>query len=305
MKKKHIYTKVALLMAGILAVCAVLVALMGNVLPQDGKTVVTTVYPLYVAARNIIGTQSSVQVKNLTGAATGCLHDYQLSPDNRILLEKADLILLNGAGAEPFLEDVLPKLTATVVDTAAGLDLLGAAEHEHEDEHEHEYNEHVWMSPTRYAAQVRQVIEGLCTAFPAEAAGYRQRGEAYLEKIEQSRAALEKAVSALSGCRVVTFHESLSYLAADLGMVEVASLTVGEEAGVSAADLAAVQRILQEDPSVLLLYDDQYTVRYAEIDRLLPSTHVLALKTGVKGEDWLDAMAFNRQLLERVAEENK
>jgi zinc transport system substrate-binding protein len=111
----------------------------------DGKTVLATTYPIYVAAQRILGKDTSVALTRLDGAASGCLHDYQLSPSDRRAVQEADLILMNGAGAETFLHGIVDE--AKCVDTSAGLNLLCSAhDHDHggeEHHHEEEYNEHL------------------------------------------------------------------------------------------------------------------------------------------------------------------
>ncbi len=65
----------------------------------------------------------------------------------------------------------------------------------------------------------------------------------------------------------------------------------------SAGDLAAVQQVLTRYPDTLLLYDNQYDVRYAAVDGLVPARQVLLLDAVVagdrQGDDWLDAMEYN------------
>jgi hypothetical protein len=73
---------------------------------------------------------------------------------------------------------------------------------------------------------------------------------------------------------------------------------------VSASELAAAQRAVENDPDTLLLYDSQYAIRYAAIDRLVPSKQVLSIDTAVLGRgsaaDWLTAMESNCRLLEEL-----
>ena len=92
----------------------------------------------------------------------------------------------------------------------------------------------------------------------------------------------------------------------DLGFTVAVSLSAGEEGGVSAGDLAAAETAVKQDPTVLVLYDDQYTVRYPSVDGLVPAAQVLALDTGVKGagsaDDWLRSMERTAQALERCGE---
>ena len=314
------YGRVALLMAGIVLLGSGLTILCGQGTPasDDACTVVTTTYPLYVAAENVLGDIPGVHLENLTGSAAGCLHDYQLSPANRIQLNRAKLVLTNGGGAEVFLEDVLPTLKATVCNTGEGIDFLTSAhEHHHHDEddhdedgdHDHEeaaLNEHIWVSPTRHARQVRAVTAALVELLPEHAGELTANGEAYAAAVEAVGEELKAAAATLPSKKCVTFHESLAYLADDLGLTVVAALNVGEESGVSAGDLATAQRAVEEDPAVLLLYDNQYTVRYSALDRAVPASHAPALDTAVKGKgtarDWLDAMEKNAALLRGVTE---
>lgn len=328
------YMPVALLLAGILAVSALLTVFTGTVEKTDDRPqVMVTVYPLYVAVQNVVGDTDGVVLHSLTGSTSGCLHDYQLSPKDRLSLQQADLLLLNGAGAEVFLADLLPQLThTTVVDTSAGMDLLPAThghdhDHAHEEEklhadHDHDggmaadhdealpfgYNNHVWVSPTLYAAQIQAVTQALCTLDPAHKAEYTANGQAYGDKVLAMGNRLRQAAQKLPSAACITFHDSLLYLARDMGLTAVATLQVGEEAGVSAGDLAVVKQAVAADKNTLLLYDNQYTVRYEAVDQLVPRSHVLALDAGVvahgKPTDWLDAMEHNLQLLTQITEEH-
>lgn len=312
---KH-YGRVAWLMAGIVLLSAGITAFTGTVgVPRRDKAVVTTTYPLYVAVENILGDVDGVTVENLTGSAAGCLHDYQLSPANRITLESASLVLLSGGGAESFLSDTLAALPdLPTVDTSAGVTLLESChDHDHphggesaDGEHVHAANEHLWVSPTRYAAQVAAATAALCTLDPDNAATYTANGEDYRQRVLAIGDRLRAAADTLSSETCIIFHDSLAYLADELGLTVAASLHVGEESGVSAADLAAAQQAAQEDPNVLLLYDSQYTIRYPAIDSLVPSAHVLTVDTAVVGRgrasDWLDAMTDNAILLENITE---
>ena len=280
----------------------------------DGLHIVTTVRPLYAAALQLTDGVPDVRVENLTGSSTGCLHDYQLSPANRLSLARADLVVLNGAGAEGFLDEVLPQLDAAVADTSAGIDLLAGHEHDHEHDHEEEHdheddhavNEHIWVSPTRYAAQVRTLTAALQAADPAHAAQYAQNAARYLAQIQATEERMQALRQRLQGRRCVLFHDSLAYLADELSLQVAAVLPVGEDSGVSAGELAEAEHIARGDPAVLLIYDDQYTTRFGSVDRQVSADRVLALDTAVKGEgradDWLQAMERTLSRLENIGE---
>lgn len=54
-------------------------------------TVVTSFYPVYIAAANVVGDCPDILLKNLSEPQTGCLHDFQLTPEDMKLLSTADL----------------------------------------------------------------------------------------------------------------------------------------------------------------------------------------------------------------------
>lgn len=303
---KRVYAQVALLMAGIVALSAVITLLTGTAQRGKEKTrIVASFYPVYVAALNLTQGIDDVELISLTGPQTGCLHDFQLSPDNMITLAEADVLVINGAGAEAFLDDArsrFPELP--VVDTSAGISLLESGHaHEHEDGEIHEelVNEHIWTSPSRYYRQVENLRDGLCEADPAHAAQYRDNAAQYLAEIGEIRAAFADTAASLPFDGCILFHESLRYFADDLGLTPLASLPIGEDAGVSAADLAAAQQAAAAAGQVWLLYDSQYDRAYEYLADSAADGRILQLDMGVVGDEspdaWLNAMRENLRRL--------
>ncbi len=95
--------------------------------------VVTSFYPMYIAAMNLLYGVDGVRLYNLSEPQTGCLHDYQLVPSDMELLSKADVFIVNGGGMESFLGDVTdayPDLA--VIDTSRDIH-YAESEEEHED----------------------------------------------------------------------------------------------------------------------------------------------------------------------------
>ncbi len=305
------YGQVALLMAGILAASILLTLLASGGRPTatGNKQVVTSFYPMTVAVLNLTDGVEGIEVVSLTGSTTGCLHDYQLSPDNRITLSSAFLLVLNGAGAESFLDGVLDEMPdLPVIDTSVGISLLAAGEtelHDAEDGHQHSlHNEHIWTSPDRYAKQVENLRDGLCRYDPEHAEQYRQNATAYLEEIHTIGEQLRQAAAALPIRTCVIFHDSLAYLSQDWGLEVAVSLSMGEEAGVSAGDLAEAERQAAAAGEILLLYDSQYSVEYAYIADSADDHAILTLNTAVSGPvsrtAWLDAMQYNLDQLRQL-----
>lgn len=296
------YGAVALLLAGILLVSTLLSLFTGSRQGEDQPRILVTTYPLYVAAQNILGDTDGVELTLLSGAGAGCLHDYQLTPADRLAIEKADRIIINGAGDDELLTGLVDS--GRVVYTSAGLQLLCA--HENHDGHGHvltdhdAYNEHVWLSPENYKKQMVQVALALRAVDTANSVAFSKNAAAYSAAID----AVAERLPDLSGRPCVLFHDSLSYLAEDVGLDVKLTLSAEGESGISAADLAKVEQLAKQYPDLVLLYDTQYPIRYTAVDDLVPAAQVIALESAVVGEgnpsDWLDAMERNVQKLQAL-----
>ena len=294
------YTPVALLLAVIVAVSSCLSLVIGGK-DEDGRTrVLATTYPLYVAAQNLMSGTDTLRLDGLAAAGSGCLHDYQLTPADRLAVDRAHVILANGGGAEEFLDGLVDE--KRLVDTSAGMELICSDHHHEGEDHHEEYNEHIWVSPQRYAKQVLVVLDTLIAMDPENAAVYRGNAENYLRYVDFLWQEMQAV--ALSGRPCVLFHNSLSYLAVDLGLDVKLTLTADGESGIAAEALAEVERLAKENPDLILLYDTQYPLRYTAVEALVPAGNVLAMETGVmdkgKTTDWVDAMTENAKKLNQL-----
>lgn len=152
MRNKYVFTAVLLLV--LTAVGAGIIKAggsSGNAGAGDGLRVVTSFYPVYIAAKNVIGDTEEIMLENLTEPKTGCLHDYQLTPEDMVVLSKADLFFINGGGIESFVDDVLnnypelPVVTASegipYLDTRDGVQTIG---------HGHEEEDHLYEAEADY-----------------------------------------------------------------------------------------------------------------------------------------------------------
>jgi zinc transport system substrate-binding protein len=299
MKNKYIFTLVLLL--GILVVSlgltAVYVSREGNRETDGNLLVVTSFYPMYIAAENIIGGTEGVQLENLSEPQTGCLHDFQLTPEDMRLLSKADVFVINGGGIETFMEDV----------AAAYPDLLvvNACENvELSDD-----NAHAWMSVKAYKKQVDFIAEKLMECDPDNALAYQANRDIYVEKLEQLQAEQEELTKSLSGEPVILFHEAYEYLADDLGLDSRYLLNLDEETAVSAGDVASVLEEIHANNIRLILAEELYGSDMGALISSEADVQVLYLDTLNRGDysadSYLDGMQKNFDILrEWVREEH-
>ena len=212
-------------------------------------TVVCTTFPIYLFASSLTEGVEGVAVERLDTGSTSCLHDYTLSMADMKKIERADIIAVNGAGLEEFLEDALAASDAKVIDCSQGVVLLESLSHRHdedeEDEHGHDHGHwdpHYWMDPSRAAVMLENLAEGL-SLWDSGCAG------AYRANLERARPEIEAllplaagnlylypdgaVMSWVSPHRLITFHDGFQYFAEVYGFELLAAIE--EEAGSEAS----------------------------------------------------------------------
>ena len=157
---------------------------------EDSIKVVTSFYPMYLLASNVVKDIDNVELINMTNSATGCLHDYSLTTDNIKLLEDCDVFIINGAGMESFLDKVLEqKPDLKIIDASEGIELIKSDymdeshNHDHGHDHDEEYNPHVWLSVENAIKQVENIENKLIEYNSINKDKYSQNAREYIEQL--------------------------------------------------------------------------------------------------------------------------
>lgn len=261
---------------------------------KEELTVVTSFYPMYVAAMNVVGDAPGVKLQNLSEPQTGCLHDFQLTPEDMKLLSTADVFIINGGGIEAFMEDVVkayPNLT--IVSTCEYLELLSDGD---------ETNAHAWMSVAMYREMVQTIATGLAEADPDNRALYEENAEIYDSKLMRLEERQQTVAEAAEGTDVILFHEAYDYVADDYGMQVSCVMDLDEERQVSAGEVAEVLRAINEDGASLILAEELYGKSMAETVQKEADVSVIYLDPLNRGDyeadSYLLGMEHNIELLE-------
>lgn len=265
---------------------------------EDGIRVVTSFYPVYIAAENVAGNCQGVILENLSEPQTGCMHDYQLTPQDMILLSKADLFLINGGGIEGFLAEVGEAYPELEVRTAAeGISLM-----------EDNENAHGWMDTRIYAEMVENIADFLSEADPAHRDIYQENASRYCAEIEELTSQIEAVKSQLAESNnVVIFHEAYEYTAEQYGLHTVYCLDLDEERQVSAGEVADLLKEMEENQVSLVLAEELYGKDMGETVKQETGCQICYLDTLVRGDydpdSYLEAMQKNIDFMRQALEE--
>lgn len=240
-------------------------------------TIVTSFYPIYISTINVTSGISSVEVINMTSAQTGCLHDYQLTPQNLETLEKADVFIINGVGMEAFLDDVIAQLPdLIVIDASAGIDTIS-------DENG-DPNPHVWVSITNTMMQVRNIADGLALQNTANAIDFKQNASLYLSKLNTLRTETKESLSSIQTRDIITFHEAFPYFAEEFDLNIIAVIEREPNTTPTAKELEETIRIINEASSKVIFVEPQYSSSVAETIANETGARIFTLDPIVTGE---------------------
>lgn len=262
--------------------------------------VAATTLPVYEFASRICeGTP--IRVTRLVTENVSCLHDYSVSVRQVQAIEKAEVVILSGAGLELFLGDLLEKAPC-VVDASAGVPLLALHDHDEENhDHDHgEFDPHIWLSPKLAGIMAENIRDGLSRRYPEYADRFAENADALISQLDQLQQYGQKTLSDLSCRELITFHDGFSYFAQafDLTILEA----VEEEAG-SEASASTLKRL------ITLTKDHSLPAVFTEISGSTSASGIVAAETGaaiyaldmaMSGDSYFDAMYHNIDIIKEA-----
>ena len=280
--------------------------------------ILTSFYPMYLLTANVAGGIDGVEVQNMAEQNVGCLHDYALRTGDMRLISSADVVVINGAGMEGFVDKVIGDMGKPVIDASAGIELIGGDGHDdgdhdgdghddgdhdgdgHDDGdhdgHDHgDVNAHIWMSPRQAILQVENIAAGLIEADPAHEQSYRENAERYKERLRALDAEVSALLEGAAGARIVTSHPAFEYLARDYGIEIVASL--GQEPGEMprTRDMAELVDTVREMGISALFVEKAYAEKAADVLARETGIAIYTLDSLTSGE--LSAEAYETGIL--------
>lgn len=287
--------KIKIIIAAFLSIFLTASCASGSTAKDDDIEVVTSFYPIYVIAENVIGNTEGISLKNMAQPQTGCLHDYQLSTGDMKKLSTADIFVINGGGMESFLDNALelfPELN--IVDTSDGVtELLN--EHSEHDGHNHEENSHFWILPSNAAVQAQNICSALSALCPDKSGVFENNTEIFIKKLNS----LESFDG--NGIKACVFNEAFDYLELSYGMDIVLCVEMDENETPSAKELAEIISTVNENHIDLLIAADDASKLLAETIERETDAKVIVLDPVLTGdyspERYVNAMNENARIL--------
>ncbi len=227
-------------------------------------------------AENVDG----VVVERLNTGEVSCLHDYTLTVSDMKLIESADVIAMNGAGLEDFMDDALSQAQGAVIDCSQGIQMLEMVGHDHHDGDEEDgehYDPHIWMDPENAMIMAENIQKGLSQADPDHAQTYSDNLTEALALLNSWDSNLQEMIQeaeqeggvTISG--LITFHDGFQYFAKALDLPLLAAIEEEEGSEASA-------QVINE--TVSLVKENNIPIIFTEINGSDATAQAIARETG-------------------------
>ncbi len=172
-------------------------------------------------------------------------HGFEPTPRDVARVAQAQLVFMNGAGLEGFIEPLLKNAggKADLVAVSDGIELLAA---EHADEPEHAGGDpHVWFDPANVMVWTKNIEQKLTAADPGNASRYADNARRYRLKLQELDAWIETQTAQIPPAhrKLVTDHTAFTYFARRYGFEQIGAVIPGYSTAAqpSAQELAQLQ----------------------------------------------------------------
>lgn len=235
-------------------------------------------------------------------------HDVEVRPSLMLKLRRADLLVRNGVGGDPWVEPLLLGAQNSrivpgspgYVDASPGIAIVrpsGPVDRSRGDVHP-EGNPHYTLDPVNAAVVTQNILDGLTRVAPQHAEQFTARRKAFLSRLDAAVARWQKALEPVRGAKVVAYHETFLYFLRRFGLEQVGAIEDRPGIPPSPSHLAALIRTIREDGIKVVIaepFADQRVVALVARESGARALPLPASVGGVRGvETYLD-------LIERLA----
>lgn len=293
------YVSIAILVLILITIIGVLnINRNKNINKDDGVTkIVTSFYPMYIIAKNLVDGASNVELTNMADVNVGCLHDYTLKTEDIKKVENADIFISNGLGMESFISKLIEaNQDMYVIDSSAEIQnpILD----------EDETNPHIWTSIDNYLKQVQTVALELKRLDPENEAIYEANRRAYIAKLNRLKNEFNNQLKDLKDERAICLNEAFEYMGRDIGLQLTSIQTDHEESTLSAETLKNVIDVAKTQEIKIILVDKNDNKSNAQTIANEIDAQILELNSGLTGsldkDAYINAMEENIEKLKSV-----
>lgn len=274
---------------------------------EEGKIkIYTSIYPLYDFVKKVGG--DKVDVTNLVPAGTEP-HDWEISTRDIVNLEKADMLIYNGAGIENWTDKLINTLEnkdIVYIKTSEGLDIHKVNKNNKNDGHNHgNYDPHTWLSIKNAKMEMENIKNALVKYDPDNEKYYEDNYEKYAEKFDELDKKYSNTLEPIKNKVIIVAHEAFGYLCDeyDIKQEGIEGLTPDSEP--NPARMREIVKFAKENNVKVIFFEELVSPKVAEViaKEVNAKIEVLNPLEGLSeeqinnGEDYFTVMEKNLNVL--------
>lgn len=279
--------------------------------------VIASIYPIADMVQQVGGDYVDVTFVLPAGASP---HTFEPKPSLVKKFSSARIFFMVGAGlefwADKFIELAGPGLTTIVL--SEGVTLIHTAGHHHENKAEHHQtgsgtsdhesnvaNPHIWLDPVIAKSMVNKITAALCEVDHQHVTYYKERGQRYLEKLDELHQMIQKTVSTFRIRKYVSFHASWDYFARRYGLESVGVIEAAPGRNPTPIQIKNIVTMIKKYHIRAVFAEPQLNPRAAEIIAREAGINVLLLDPlggpNLKGRNtYIDLMNYNLNVMQEA-----
>lgn len=224
---------------------------------EENINIVTTFYPVYIASLNITDGVEDIKISNVTQNTTTCLHDYTLSTNQMAEIASADLLVINGAGMEPFVNNISKSVNnIKIVDSSLNTSILEG--HSTHEEQEDEKNSHIYLDINNYKVQVKNICNAIEILDGSNKDKYAKNRDEYILKLNNLEEKWKSLKNEVNGTTIVVYNSALEYITCMLDLKVLADLEIDHESGISSEEIIDTIKKIKENKVRYILVPNDY-----------------------------------------------
>jgi len=262
---------------------------------RSGKMqVVATFYPLFYLSSQIAGDRADVHTLVPDNVEP---HSWEPTPSDLIEVSEADVLVYNGLGFEPWMEDFLGTVdnpSLLKVDTSVGVSVLAEEDPDHGGQ-----DPHFWLDPMSAKVQVGNILQAFALADPANATFYAENALALEQRLDLLNEDFRAELANRTKNAIITTHEGFNYLASRYGFEAYAAIGISADQQPSPQDIARLADLVEDLGLGYVFSEPTYLDAIIEIIASETGAQVLLLdglhgRTGVHAHmDYFEMMYAN------------
>lgn len=272
---------------------------------QEKITVVASFYPLYEFASRVVGERAEVSSLIPAGVEP---HDWEPTAEYVSRGRAADVMVINGAGFERWVDETEAKVVAN---TSEGIEFnyeeeneAGDDEHGHRDATGGAVNPHIWLDPILAKHQIDKIRDVMVSSDPANADYYNQNADRFTAELDSLDAFIRSELADCDKSYFIAFHDAFTHFSERYGLRQHSIHGVSPEGEILPQTIQQIIELANEFDINVIYSEDLIDSRLADtIANEIPDGKVLVLSPieGIGNEEQAAGIGYIDKMKQNIA----